>query len=339
MQADNWNVIFADVEGCSTEEQFLRKLCHEIEKTNGLGTKFFTHIKEKFGQAMGRSNSPTWQEALLKTDWHSFLDTLVEALSQREHPTLIMLDEISLYISARLRSSEQTAIDFLHHLRALRQRYPKVRWLLTGSVGLDVVARRATLSGALLGLTPFPLEPFTAEEAKAYLNYRIKTGLVLRSFALDEESFDYFHAELGWLSPYYIDHIADAVRPSGPVAITGRALATRDDIDRAYEALLAPAMRQHFAAFDEHITKNFGTQDQNRLRAILNLCAIAADGEMFTTLHASLTASNPGLSAREMSGLMDILTSDGYLLHDGDPKRCRFRSGLLRRYWLKYQVD
>jgi hypothetical protein len=51
-------------------------------------------------------------------------------------------------------------------------------------------------------------------------------------------------------------------------------------------------------------------------------------------LQTRLGAARPGLSARNLKNLLTALMNDGFL-HEIDG-RLRFRSGLLRRYWMKY---
>jgi hypothetical protein len=151
---------------------------------------------------------------------------------------------------ARLRRDPAAALDFLYHLRGLRQRYTNVCWMFTGSVGPDTIARRATLSGALLGLTPFSIEPFTGPAARAFLDDFCKVGRAFRPFDLTDESFSHLARELGWLAPYYLEQLANVLRPSGGPGVNGRSIATLADIDQAFETLLTPQCRIHFAAWE-----------------------------------------------------------------------------------------
>jgi hypothetical protein len=144
---------------------------------------------------------------------------------------------------------------------------------------------------------------------------------------------------LGWLSPYYLEALANHIRPTGALGQSGRPLATREDIDRACDALLAPQQRLHFAAWDEHIEKNFDASDENRLRLLLNYCASSTEGELFSTLHGILYRDDTEIKEKETRDLLTALVGGGYLSVDTAGNRYRFRSGLVQRYWARYHRD
>ena len=239
-----------------------------------------------------------------------------------------------------MRKDEAAAQKFLYGLRALAQRYPNVRWVFTGSIGLDTIARRGGIGGALNHLHVFPLEPFSPEAARSFLDDLSISGQLQRPFALDAAGFAHFARELGWLSPYYLAHIAQQVRASGPAGPDGRGLASLPDVDAAFAAMLAPALRTHFVHWEEHLDKNFPHEEATSLRLVLDACAGRADGELIETLLARFGAPPVRLSRRALHDLLSVLVTDGYLTEtaEGDRSRFRFRSGLLRRYWLRYHA-
>jgi hypothetical protein len=204
---------------------------------------------------------------------------------------------------------------------------------LTGSIGLDVVARRANVAGALIGLEIFPLEPFSKVEACAYLNDLCQNGKVRWPFALDGAGFEHLANQLGWLSPYYLKLISDRIQPSGE-KIRGLSLATIADIDRAFDQLLMPVYRGHFTAWEEHLKKNFPKVEADILHAILESCCSQPEGETVATMQARLVEKYPVLTPRVLMESLSSLANDGFLSEIGD--RWCFRSGLLRRYWVKY---
>lgn len=92
-----WNVILCDVEGKSNEEEFLKHICHQIEveadvKGKALGR--LRHILDQFGS---KDLSTGWQSALA-TDWRAFAATLVRRLSEDDRPTVLLIDEIALFV-------------------------------------------------------------------------------------------------------------------------------------------------------------------------------------------------------------------------------------------------
>ena len=209
-----------------------------------------------------------------------------------------------------------------------------MRWLLTGSIGLDVVARRAGLQGALVDLEIFPLEPFSEAVARAYLDSICAKKEIRQPFALDDGAFDHLARELGWLSPFYLKIIADRVGPKGEPASNGLPSARIADIDAAFAELLKPAYRGHFSTWEEHVQKNFPQAETAILHAILNILCEHPDGEIFTTLQVRLGTAQSAVAVRDLKNLLTALDNDGFI-HEHD-NRWRFRSGLLRRYWQRY---
>jgi hypothetical protein len=332
MRVLGWTTVFTDAEGTRTEDEFLRDICRKIEETSSASQRVFSHLSQRLKQITtgGWEGNPI--NAIGRIDPKEFSEALVASLDA-QGDTLILVDEIALFVSVLLVKDERATLDFLYHLRKLRQSYSRVRWLLTGSIGLDVVARRAGLQGALVGLEIFPLEPFTEVAARAYLDGICDRKEVRWPFALDDAAFAYLARELGWLSPYYLRVIADRIRPTGHPSPSGVATVLSADVDAALDELLTSPYRGHFATWEEHIQKNFPPIESERLHAILNILCEHPDGETFATLQVRLGAQST-VSVRDLKNLLSALVNDGFLheLHG----RWRFRSGLLRRYWLRY---
>jgi hypothetical protein len=333
LRSRGWLTIFCDVEGVGTEDEFLRDLCKKIEELGTTAQRALGQLTHRLQQLVAGDFDGNPINAIGRIDAKRFSEALVASLNEQQTEAVILVDEIALFVSARHAADPAATLEFLYHLRKLRQSYPRVRWLLTGSIGLDVVARRANLAGALVDLEVFPLEPFSKVEARAYVAELCQNGKTRWSFGLDDTSFDHLAEDLGWLSPYYLKLIADRIRPES-AETTGSPIATAADVDRAFDQLLEPAYRTNFATWEEHLKKNFPKVESDLLHAILDRCCIHPSGETTTTLQAHLTQKYPELKLRELMDSLTALVNDGFLSDVGG--RWRFRSGLLRRYWVKY---
>ena len=333
LTADNWLCIKIDVEGMRTENEVLRALCNEIEKTQALTARVKSHFMQRFKQLTTHVQDGNLAAAIGDIDAREFIEELVSSLNAEDKSTLILVDEIALFIHELAKADPDAARSFLYHLRKLQQTFPKVRWFLTGSVGLDVIARRHNMLGALLGIDSYPLDTFSPEAARSYLDELCDSKQIAWPFSLDEESFAYLAHELGWLSPYFLRQIALNIKPTGGGG-SGRPLATTADIERAFAQLLSPSQRLHFAAWEEYIDKNFGNVETSRLRTILDIVCAAVDGEIEATLLTRLVQAGETLGQRDLRTLLSSLETDGFLAKSGN--RWAFRSGLLRRYWQEY---
>ncbi|PZA13208.1 hypothetical protein DNX69_02190 [Rhodopseudomonas palustris] len=334
LKQQGWLTIFSDVEGMANEEEFLRDLCKKIEDAGSLAERARGQILHRLEQLTTASiEGGNLIGAIGRVDVKQFSEALVASLHEQNAKVLILIDEISLFVSALISKGPEAAQAFLYHLRKLRQSYPNVRWLLTGSIGLDVVARRLGLGGALIDLEIFPLEPFSAQEARAFIDALCAGRKVRWRFVLDDAGFDYLAAELGWLSPYYLELIANRIRLSSNDG-GATAVPTIADIDRAFDELLGHAYRNNFVAWEEHLNKNFPKPDTDVLYAILDCCCGARGGEIASTILAGVNQRHPAVTHRDLMNLMTALANDGFVTETEG--RWRFRSGLLRRYWLKY---
>lgn len=333
LEKGGYSCIHIDVEGKRTEDEFLRVLCQEIDKKQEITESIKSYIKAKIQQVKGGSAGDTIAQMVGTMDSRLLSETLVGALNQRERRTVVMIDEFSLFVLDHAKQDPDSTRALLYHLRGLQQKFTNVSWLLTGSIGLDVVARRLNLEGAFLDFEIFPLAPFTDVEARSFLVDQSANERPEEPFDFDEDAFRHLIRELGWLSPYYLRHLAGRVRPSTPATSDSRAIATQADVAQAFEALLSPNYRTYFASWKEHIQKNFLPGETNHLTAILAKCCEHADGEREDTLLAHLGVP-AALSRRALKDLLLALDNDGYLVKEGE--RWRFRSGLLRRHWLEY---
>lgn len=333
MTAAGWRCIRIDVEGRDSEEAFLRELCAKIEEQQQLKKRLWSHVAQRLKQASAEGLGDGLLQSIGRVNHHEFLETLVDALNREQGKTLILVDEIALLVLELAKKDPNATRNLLYHLRKLQQAYPNVVWYFTGSIGLDVIARRFEMSGALLGVDIVPLEPFSAAEAGSYLDELAHKGIILHPFSWTPETLDALVTELGWLSPYYLRQLAQVLRANGP-EIGGRPSATPEDIETAFETLLAPRQRGYFAAWEEHVVKNFVSADSVNLHLILDLLCDHPDGEKEATIAAALNAVGVIGQGKLREHLRD-LQSDGYLIKKAD--RWAFRSGLLRRFWREYK--
>lgn len=334
-----WICIKVDVQSTRSEDEFLRALCSEIEKTQAFSTRMKTQFFQRLKQATGHIQDGDLAAAVGQIDPRTFLETLIESLNVVEgNNTLILIDELALFVHERAEKDPDAAQSLLYHLRKLRLAFPKVRWFLTGSVGLDIIARRHNMAGALVDYDNYPIGPFTDEAAQSYVEWLCDTGQISNPFRLDEAGRHQLVQELGWLSPYYLRQLALQMRPTGPnVAGSPHPLATKDDIERAFVQLLSPDQRNHFETWVEHIDKNFHDVDTSLLHAILDIACDAPDGEIESTYLTRLMRKGKEQKPKEWRALIGALQSD-HILQKKD-NRWTFRSGLLHRYWKEYMQN
>lgn len=334
-ETKGFHAIVLDVEGYRDEKSFFQQMCAAIQEEIGFGQAVVAAFTDRLKRVInGAENQGDWRSILLNTDWTVFADHLLAQLEEGKDglPWLILVDEIPIFTKALLEEKEGTkkVHDFLYTLRMLRQKHKKVLWLYTGSIGMDTIARRSGVEGALVDMEIYPLEPFSPETAAEFLNHIAQKNQC--TFTLD--AINTALARLGWLSPYYLEKIAEA---SCDKAIAGQPIGS-DEANMAANSLLELTHRTYWSTWREHLDKNFPEPERTHLYTILAEISHAHEGASIDTLLTALSKGAP-MEKAELRVYLDTLEADGYLSADDSRSRFRFRMNLLREWWLRYVVQ
>lgn len=328
--------VYASVAAATNETQFVQAVLKAIYATRR-GRKLKPGVVARaFGLGRGvKSVKVAGSGVDLETrtpPWQEDADRAFAAIVTSDRPLLILIDELPVLVLALAKSDPSGARvrTFLQWFRNLRQ-HPdgasKLRFVLAGSIGLDNVTRRHQLTDTINDLRLWPLGPFDAAAADAFLgrlaaSYALELGPELRAAVCDTAE---------WLIPYHLQVIFGALRDHAQ-----HAKPTPETLQAAIETLLD--RRTYFSYWDERLHDSLGEPSATVARTLLAICARDPKGAAPATMTQSITSLLPDSvdRARSFKWIVDVLSNDGYLVeHDG---RFRFRSGLLRRYWLRHVV-
>ncbi len=330
-----FRAVVLDVEGYRQEKDFFQEMCASIQEEIGAGQAILGALTERLRRVVqGADNlQGDWRNLLLQMDWRLFADHLVAQLEKEKDDSktwLFLVDEITIFTKALLDSQSVTAAsDFLYTLRQLCREHRKVRWLFTGSIGLDTIARRHGFEGSLVDLEIFSLEPFSRETARDFLQEIAKKN----GATLTEEVVAALCERLGWLSPYYLKKMGGA---ACELALPAREVDAQA-AHLAAESLLDLPHRTYWSTWREHLDKNYPEPERTRLFTILAEASRGTDGASLSTLLLTLSqAGGEPLAEGGLRDLLDTLEADGYLTATPDRSRFRFRMNLLREWWQRY---
>jgi hypothetical protein len=329
-----FRAIVLDVEGYRHEKDFFQQMCAAIQEEIGPGQAILGALTERLRRVVQGADSlqGDWRNLLLQMDWRLFADHLVAQLEKDTDPRtwVFLVDEITIFTKALLDGQSVTAAsDFLYKLRQLCREHRKVRWLFTGSIGLDTIARRHGFEGSLVDLEIFSLEPFSQETARSFLQHIAKRNNV----TMTEEAVSTLCERLGWLSPYYLKKIGEAACDRASSAKEVDAESAR----QAADSLLDLAHRTYWSTWREHLDKNYPEPERTRLFTILAEASRDMSGASLATLLLTLNrAGGEPVTESGLRDLLDTLEADGYLTASPDRTRFRFRMNLLREWWLRY---
>jgi hypothetical protein len=314
-------VVRRDLEGLESTAEFVQVLFEDVEKVlgrwrctakraRGLIEKLAietSHIKVQL-------QGPSWKRLL-----DSLFEDLEEQLAKQDQLLVLMWDEVTLFLDDLIRRGQHDqAMSWLDSLRAARQRHPRVRMILTGSIGFDEILRRLQRTH---GYRNRPLNdvskqfvPLLDADGAA----RLIAGLFHGSTG-DQALLDAMLVS-GEGHPFVIQLLADRLlRLPQPRA---------EDVDACLRQILRPpgdALDLHH--YLERIDKQFDSTGATLARAVLDTLAAAGHG----LVHAELLAALPDHDAELVRSTIRQLEDDFYLRREQE--RLVFMLDLLRRFW------
>jgi hypothetical protein len=327
-----FRAIILDVEDLREEKDVFREFCAVIQEERSTGAKVKAAVGEKLSRLYRGHEGSDCRQSLLQDDPREFASYLLADLDEHknEPPWLILVDELPNFVLARReRGGVQAVSDFLYWLRKTRQKYRKVRWLYTGSIGLDSVARRDGVEGALNDLDVFPFAPFAPDTARAFLADIAQR----RHRTLREDATDVILRRLGWLSPYYLERVAeDACTLAGAGGVLDL-----PRVQAALDRMLDLEKRTYWGTWREHLNRNFLDPERSRLYTMLETVAKSEESVGRDAFLPALNRGGEPVGEATLRYLLDTLLADGYLAVDNE-RRYSFRMNLLREWWLRYVV-
>jgi hypothetical protein len=264
----------------------------------------------------------------LAGDWQTKGDRVLTVLAEQDRCTVIFIDELPILVNRLLRTEgsritpagKLAADQFVSWIRAAAQRHQgRIRFVVSGSIGLAPVLRQAGLSATMNSFTPFDLAPWDWETARGCLlalahNYELDlhASAAARILAL-----------LGCCIPHHVQmffsHVYEDARHRES------SVCSASDVERVYaERMLSSRGHAELDHLVERLSMIF--DDGQAELAIALLSETAALGELTPSASRSLVADPKSL--REILGTLE---HDGYLQREDEGYR--FVSRLFGDWW------
>ena len=195
--------------------------------------------------------------------------------------------------------------------------------MLAGSIGLDTVASRLNIADSINDLRIETLGAFDVEASNALLK-----GLgEAYNVELEETVRDHILERVGWAVPYYLQLIFNELRDCRKP--------DNNTVDGAIDRLLDAHHKGLFDYWRQRLREELGRPDGDYATVLLHPASRTPEGVGRSIFNQVLTRVLADSDTREekLRYLLDVLENDGYLIEEG--KRWRFRSPLLREYWLR----
>jgi hypothetical protein len=327
-----WVPVFQDLERCHTATEFAMAVYKEVHQfLTGKG-KAARRAKEWLAALGGteiggliklpEKGDVSWKDILTKS-----IEDLIHENETGSGRLLFLWDELPFMLAnIRDREGEQTAMEVLDTLRALRQTHPALRMIITGSIGLHHVltslkdknyANSPVNDMARVEVTP--LETEDAAELAALLiegESLVSSDRAQAAAAIASEA-DHF--------PFYIHHIVRTLK------IGGRRAEPPDIMQAVTSQLIDSNDPWELQHYRERIPVYYGN-DAKVVIAILDELAVARQKATVNDLLALLKATVVFDDRERLVRLLTLMERDHYLRRDEDGA-FSFRFPLIRRWW------
>jgi len=322
-----YQVIYLIIESVNNKNEFFRKLVHEIYAKLNNGNKFTSIMRKLRKSTLIKSIGPDGIAFEKKDiDYYLELKNIISQLDLKDEKLLIMIDEFAQTVENIMQDeNDSNAINFLESNRDIRinpEISKKIQFIYAGSIGLENIVSHLNSISAINDLLPFPVNPFTEEDAKDYiLNYALQET----RFQFQKEQIDYFLKKIEWLNPYFInillDEIEDICKEQNQNNITEKI------IDEAF--LHALQKRIYFEHWHTRLRKAYKKESYNFSKEVLNLASTNTSLNINEILNIAV-----GLGiADNYKDILNSLVYDGYINNIDDVKEYHFNSPLLKMWW------
>jgi hypothetical protein len=336
---DRYAALFVDLESCEDESAAVLKIAEAAREHRDLRQKIHDAFRNVLGGLMKGVDELSIAEVSLKlrdgitADWRAKLFEIFQRLSEAEKPVVLALDELPILLSRMLGDAmspagiQRTHV-FLSCIREASIRHRgRIRFVVSGSIGLEPLLDRARISDVMNTFTPLEIGPWERSAALDYLEDRARRN----QMQFEEGAAERLLTLLGCCIPHHVATFMRFLRADADRR-TERSCSLAD-VDRIYrEKMLSVHGHMELATYENRLDRVVSQE----LRGVaLELLTEAAMTGRLTPKAALVILENhgkTGAEAREsLRFLLGVFGHDGYLRGAGDV--FVFDSNLLRDWW------
>lgn len=337
-QGGDWKLVFTDLGGSTRAEDAIAKI--EEATASILSSASRGAVASRAGENLvgwGRENfSKIGGVELRKPDmgnWRRRGDGAIRACAEHERRVLLVADELPILLTRMLRDDDgpRQVDEFLSWMRGAIQAVegdsPVV--VVSGSIGLQPLARRLGLSDRINHLHPYRLGAWDRVAVVAcFKKLAASNGL-----RIEDGVADAVYDKLGLGVPQHVQSFFACLQDFAQKRGTDRV--TKNDVDEVYcDKLLGPSRQDDMGHYK---TRLKGALDDGGHDMAMEILAEAAIEKVFSVnvrrdlerLYIPVLEDAP----ERIVEALGVLEHDGYLEAHADGYR--FRSRLLQDWWAK----
>lgn len=335
--------VFQELEGIESLSELVRELYHAMSTLLRRGKLKAAALD--LWESLVPQQIKSFDLPHVKDNWKALLkQAITDALEvvPPEDKLVLIWDEFPLMAhNIKEREGAQSTIQLLDVLRHIRQTQPgasRLRFLMTGSIGLHHVLKSLHAHGnanaPVNDMQSETVPPMSAEDA-FLLSTRLlgeidpEATRAARFVPLAQEMFRVVEG-----FPFYLQHVADRLsqleRP--PVV---------NDVDEAVETLvLAPEDPGNFNYNVERIKTYYDERDAEIALAVLGAIAAKDRAMGLASLHKIVSVEVEGVTTEQIRAVCALLVQDHCLQRVPGKKGATydFRWSLVKRWWQRHQL-
>ena len=353
VRADGWRSIEINVASCIDERGFLEKLDAALRpELASLGAKVTGTISAALASVASRIKSvklsvPGAAGVGLEIaegateEWTKVGCEVLQLIAQVEQRWLIYIDELPIMLFNIMRADPVTGVQrvrrFLDWFRNDVRGLPgaqSVRWLVSGSIGLDTLVQQHGMADTINSLSHQGLPAFKDEVAVGML-----MALASRyQLAFHQDDARSMVDAIKWSQPYYLQTAFHHLRS---LMAANPASGANTLINAAIEMMVQPGSDNDFHHWIIRLEQQLDRASAGHAIALLNFAANDVLGvkpeALLNIIEERLPSVLPEDARRIFINLRDILERDAYWWPDDSSgnKRYRFRLEPLRRWWMR----
>jgi len=309
--------VFINLEKCNHPRLWIKAM---VKALRGIQDNTWLQNLKAMGDFLERLDSEVVN--LREEDWNDAADRLMEGLGHLREPVWFLLDEFPTMVDLIARKHGADEADAaVRWLRGCLQENTDspVRFLLTGSIGLDNVLRRHHIRGPGNDLRRVELAPLSNDEALELALTLARDNHIPLNKTL---ALEYLQRLGPAVWPFFIQlFVAElqdaAASPSEPV-----------DLEQIYHRVAIGKRNQYADNMWTRLAEIFEKPLAATARTVLKLVAAKDVGVSREELRSRV----PQLEDDDYQYVLEVLDHDGYLT-EAEDGNIRFFSHLLRDYW------
>jgi len=318
--------IYRDLEGIRTPVEFVEAVWQDTETyLRGVGKA--RRVRECISQLTGSYFDGYEFPEVAAEHWKTLLTKTIEDLVTLQDKQIVLIwDEMPHMLG---NFSDEVAMEVLDSLRSLRQTYPDVRMIFSGSIGLHHIVKNLQKAGYSNDPTNdmYPIEgqPLSLDEA-TQLTMNLLQGEEIAVEDLEQTAIDIALAVD--CIPFYIHHLINQLKDT-------ESEINAEEIEQTVNQCLRSSVNLwKMDHYRERIDNYYSDEQKPYALEILDILSINPSTS-FTRLWQYLK-SEPDTKDKEMArSVLRLLLKDYYLVQEDNlsGSMYTFRYRLVQKYW------